>query len=98
MDPQSEQEAIKAQAAKAARREYQRLYYLAHKEKAKEYQRNYSLTHKKKQLPKNKNATCPRPLTDEVLTVVDIFDPTVPPEKASKLLDDIFKGKRTLTK
>lgn len=84
--------------AKEARREYQRLYYLAHKEKAKEYQRVYSLTHKKRFLPKGKKAKCTRPATQEVLTVVDIIDPTVPPEKVNKYLDDIFKGRRVLTK
>lgn len=84
--------------AKEARREYQRRYYLAHKEKAKEYQRNYNRTHKKRQLPKGVDAICPRPAVQEVLTVVDIFDPTVPPEKTNKYLDDVLKGKRALTK
>ncbi len=80
-----------------ARREYQRRYYQAHKEKAKEYQRQYNLTHKKKRKSQQLPAAA-RPATQEVLTIVDIFDPEVPPEKMEKRIAAVLRGKRALTK
>ena len=79
-----------------ARREYQRRYYQAHKEKAKEYQRLYNLTHKKKRGGRGKaNFTCPREATRMTFNTCDLMNSPV--EKTIKMLEKIISGERLFT-
>jgi hypothetical protein len=55
------------------------------------------LKHRKKQKPQ-KLPTAVRPATQEVFTIVDIFDPEVPPEQMEKRITAVLQGKRALTK
>lgn len=84
--------------AREARRDYQRKYYLAHKEKAKEYQRLYNLTHKKKQKAGIKGANGVEFIREKYKTTVNTHDLMhAPVEKTLKLLNDIIKGERFFT-
>jgi hypothetical protein len=74
------------------RREYQRRYYLAHKEKAKEYQRKYNLKHKKK--PK-KQAFASRELKRQTFNASDLMHS--PMGKTAKMVQKIIKGERLFT-
>jgi len=79
-----------------ARREYQRRYYQAHKEKAKEYQRLYNLTHKKKRGGRGKaNFSCPREAARMTFNTCDLM--SSPVEKAIKMLEKIIAGERLFT-
>ncbi len=82
--------------AKAARSEYQRRYYLAHKEKAKEYQRLYNLTHKKKQRIKGANGVeFVREPVRGTFNTHDLMH--APVEKTLKMLEKIIAGERYFT-
>lgn len=82
--------------AKAARAEYQRKYYLAHKEKAKEYQRLYNLTHKKKQRLKGANGVeYARERQKGTFNTHDLMH--APVEKTLKMLEKIINGERYFT-
>lgn len=76
-----------------ARREYQRQYYQAHKEKAKEYQRQYNLTHKKKKGPRGStNQKAVREAIRRVMNSAEFM--TADAVKAAKMLQDVLDGKR----
>jgi len=82
--------------AKKARAEYQRRYYLAHKEKAKEYQRLYNLTHKKKQRLKGTNGVeYEREESKSTFNTHDLMH--APVEKTLKMLEKIISGERYFT-
>lgn len=82
--------------AKKARAEYQRRYYLAHREKAREYQRLYNLTHKKKQRMKGANGV--EYVREEAKATFNTYDLMhAPVEKALKMLEKIISGKRYFT-
>ena len=90
---------LSPEEAKRRRREYQRQYYLAHREKAKEYQRQYNLLHKKKQrLPgaKGKNALDfkrePAKLTYNSHDIMH-----APAEKTLRILQKIIAGEKMFT-
>ncbi len=81
---------------KAARAEYQRKYYLAHREKAREYQRLYNLTHKKKQRLKGANGVeYRREKAKGTLNTHDLMH--APVEKTLKMLEKIISGERYFT-
>jgi hypothetical protein len=92
-------EPLSPEEAKRRRREYQRQYYLAHREKAKEYQRQYNLLHKKKQrVPgaKGKNAKSFR--REPERTTYNTHDLMhAPAEKTLKILQKIIAGEKTFT-
>lgn len=92
-------QALSPEEAKRRRREYQRQYYLAHREKAKEYQRQYNLLHKKKQrLPgaKGKNALeFRRERAKTTYNTHDIMH--APAEKTLKILQKIISGEKMFT-
>jgi hypothetical protein len=84
--------------AREARREYQRKYYLAHKEKAKEYQRLYNLTHKKKQRAGVKDTNGIEFIRERYKRTINTHDLMHSPvEKTLKMLEGIIKGKRLFT-
>lgn len=90
------EKAMTPEEAREARREYQRRYYLAHKEKAKEYQRLYNLTHKKKQRPKGANGVeYVREDNKGTYNTRDLMH--APVEKTLKMLEKIVSGKRYFT-
>lgn len=80
-----------------ARREYQRRYYQAHKEKAKEYQRQYNLTHKKKLRGGRgkSNFTAAREVIRSTYNPYDIMHSPV--EKTVRILTKIVRGERMFT-
>lgn len=80
-----------------ARREYQRRYYLMHKEKAKEYQRQYNLTHKKKVGGGRgkSGVAAPREVVRATFNTADIMHSPV--EKTIQILEKIIKGERFFT-
>ncbi len=92
-------EALSPEEAKRRRQEYQRQYYLAHREKAKEYQRQYNLLHKKKQRApgaKGKNALEFRRDSERVTyNTHDIMHS--PAEKTLKILQKIIAGEKMFT-
>ena len=85
--------------AKRRRQDYQRQYYLTHREKAKEYQRQYNLLHKKKQRfpgAKGGNATeFKRDITRMTYNTHDIMHS--PAEKVWKMLEKIVAGEKGFT-
>ncbi len=82
--------------AKKARAEYQRRYYLAHREKAREYQRLYNLTHKKKQRVKGANGVeFVREPEKTTFNTHDLMH--APVEKTLKMLEKIISGERFFT-
>ena len=81
--------------AKIKRAEYQRNYYLTHKEKAKEYQRLYNLTHKKKQRLRGNGVEYMREKTKDTFNTHDLMH--APVEKTLKMLEKIISGKRYFT-
>ncbi len=82
--------------AKKARAEYQRRYYLAHREKAREYQRLYNLTHKKKQRVKGANGVeFIREGKKETFNTHDLMH--APVEKTLRMLEKIISGERYFT-
>jgi hypothetical protein len=84
--------------AREARREYQRKYYLAHKEKAKEYQRLYNLTHKKKQRAGVKDTNGIEFIRERYKRTINTHDLMHSPvEKTLKMLEGIIKGERFFT-
>jgi hypothetical protein len=87
--------AMTPEEAREARREYQRKYYLAHKEKAKEYQRLYNLTHKKKQRPKGAGVEYTRDNVKGTYNTRDLMH--APVEKTLKMLEHIVSGRRYFT-
>ncbi len=95
----SRKEPLSPEEAKRRRREYQRQYYLAHREKAKEYQRQYNLLHKKKQrVPgaKGKNAkSYQRESEKTTYNTHDLMH--APAEKTLKILQKIIAGEKTFT-
>ncbi|MCK4856469.1 MAG: hypothetical protein KAT58_00710 [candidate division Zixibacteria bacterium] len=92
-------DSLSPEEAKRRRREYQRQYYLAHREKAKEYQRQYNLLHKKKQrLPgaKGRNALdFVREPAKMTYNTHDIMH--APAEKTLKILQKIISGEKMFT-
>jgi hypothetical protein len=91
-------EALKSKLSTAeARREYQRRYYQAHKEKAKEYQRQYNLTHKKKARGGRGKASfmASREVIRKTFNTSDLMH--APVEKTVKMLEKIIKGERLFT-
>ena len=81
-----------------ARREYQRRYYQAHKERAKEYQRRYNLSHKKKRvygLNRKANFVCPREARQTVFNMCDFQN--AHGDKAVKMIRQIVSGERLFT-
>lgn len=92
-------EQLSPEEAKRKRREYQRQYYLAHREKAKEYQRQYNLLHKKKQRSpgaKGKNAMdFQRESEKTTYNPHDLMH--APAEKTLKILQKIIAGEKMFT-
>ena len=94
----SEDSKTKSQLSAAeARREYQRRYYQANKEKAKEYQRQYNLTHKKKaQSGRGRTGfSASREVIRSTFNTSDLMH--APVEKTVKMLEKIIKGERLFT-
>jgi len=92
-------EPLSPEEAKRRRREYQRQYYLAHREKAKEYQRQYNLLHKKKQrLPGAKGKNALEYEREPVKTTYNMHDIMhAPAEKTLKILQRIISGEKMFT-
>jgi hypothetical protein len=92
-------ESLSPEDAKRRRQDYQRQYYLAHREKAKEYQRQYNLLHKKKQrLPgaKGRNAMeFKRDIMRMTYNTHDLMHS--PAEKTLKMLQKIIAGEKMFT-
>ena len=83
----------------ADRREYQRLYYLAHQDKAREYQRIYWRTHKKPRQAKKQRATFVRQRVAVRMEFNHHDIMTTPAgDRLVRLLDGIIAGDRLLVK
>jgi hypothetical protein len=74
-----------------ARREYQRRYYAAHKDKARIYQHHYNQTHKKKARP-----AAPRRVVRTTFTRSDIMHLPFG-GGTERILNDIVQGRKSLT-
>ncbi len=90
---------LSPEEAKQQRQEYQREYYLAHREKAKEYQRQYNLLHKKKQrLPGAKGKNALEFKRDMIKMTYNTHDLMYSPaEKTIKMLQEIISGEKMFT-
>jgi hypothetical protein len=90
---------ISPEEAKRRRQEYQRQYYLAHREKAKEYQRQYNLLHKKKQrFPGAKGNNALEFKRESEKTTYNTHDIMhSPAEKTLKILQKILSGEKGFT-
>ncbi|MBK7092074.1 MAG: hypothetical protein IPH59_10205 [bacterium] len=90
---------VSPEEAKRRRQEYQRQYYLAHREKAKEYQRQYNLLHKKKQrVPGAKGRNAMEFRRDSVKVTYNTHDIMhSPAEKTLKMLQKIISGEKMFT-
>jgi len=90
---------VSPEEAKRRRQEYQRQYYLAHRERAKEYQRQYNLLHKKQQrVPGAKGRKAMEFRRDSVKVTYNTHDIMhSPAEKTLKMLQKIISGEKMFT-
>jgi len=85
------------------RREYQRKYYQAHKEKAQAYQRLYNLTHKKTKKKTGRRVNnhfrvsfdCPREEAKLTFNSCDLIN--AHGDKAVRMVNQILSGERMFT-
>ncbi len=92
-------EALSPEEAKRRRQDYQRQYYLAHREKAKEYQQQYNLLHKKKKdTPRVRGRNALEFKRDEMRMSYNTHDLMhSPTEKTLKMLQKIIAGEKMFT-
>ena len=79
-----------------AQRDYQRRYYMEHREKAKEYQKDYNRRTKSSSRPCGRRRQIERQSIQATYTSSDLLH--APTEKTIRMIEQVIRGERGLTR